>query len=161
MQTTVKHNLIRPGANHRKWFDPVEMDKLKEGIKAAGGVIQPILVRPLEDRAYEIIAGGRRWIAAGAVMGEDYDMPVMVREATDAEARALGIIENHHRHDTSVPEQAKGAAELLLLNKGDKAETALQLGWSVDTLERRLLLLLCAEEVLDAVTRRKIQLGQC
>jgi ParB family chromosome partitioning protein len=159
MQTTVAVKHLVRGENHRTWFDPVEMAKLKEGIKAANGVIQPLLVRPIGEGMYEIIAGECRWINARELFGDDYQMPVLVRRATDAEARALGIIENHNRSNTSVPEQAKGAADLLQFNKGDKAETALQLGWSIDTLERRLLLLACTQPVLDAVTHKRIQLG--
>jgi PRTRC genetic system ParB family protein len=158
-QPTLKVRQIVSGKNHRERFDPAKMKDLEEGIKAAGGVIEPIIVRPLDDGTFEIIAGERRWRAARNLYGDDYDMPVVIREATDAEARALGIIENHHREDTSDIEQAQGAAELLAYNKGDKQETALQLGWNVDTLERRLLLLNCAQVVRTALNDKRIKLG--
>ena len=127
----------------------------------SGGVTQPILVRPHPERegVFEIMAGERRWRAARTVHGDDYDMPVVIRDASDAEARSLGIIENHFRDDTSDVEQAEGAASLLAYNKGDKHETALQLGWNVDTLERRLLLLNCAPAVRSALNERRIKLG--
>jgi PRTRC genetic system ParB family protein len=161
MQPTLKLRVIVSGPNHRQYYDPQTMEELKEGIKAAGGVTQPILVRPHPERdgVWEIIAGERRWRAARKVYGDDYDMPVVIREASDAEARALGIIENHFRDDTSDVEQAEGASALLAFNKGDKHETAMQLGWHVDTLERRLLLLNCASSVRSALNERRIKLG--
>lgn len=161
MQPTLKLSAIVSGPNHRQYFDPQTMKELEAGIRAAGGVTQPILVRPHPERegVFEIMAGERRWRAARTVHGDDYDMPVVIRDASDAEARSLGIIENHFRDDTSDVEQAEGAASLLAFNKGDKHETALQLGWNVDTLERRLLLLNCAPTVRSALNERRIKLG--
>lgn len=161
MQPTLKLSAIVSGPNHRQYFDPQAMKELEAGIRAAGGVTQPILVRPHPEREglFEIMAGERRWRAARTVHGDDYDMPVVIRDASDAEARSLGIIENHFRDDTSDVEQAEGAASLLAYNKGDKHETALQLGWNVDTLERRLLLLNCAPAVRSALNERSIKLG--
>lgn len=161
MQPTLKLSAIVSGPNHRQYFDPQAMKELEAGIRAAGGVTQPILVRPHPERegVFEIMAGERRWRAARTVHGDDYDMPVVIRDASDAEARSLGIIENHFRDDTSDVEQAEGAASLLAYNKGDKHETALQLGWNVDTLERRLLLLNCAPTVRNALNERRIKLG--
>ena len=161
MQPTLKLSAIVSGPNHRQYFDPQAMKELEAGIRAAGGVTQPILVRPHPERegVFEIMAGERRWRAARTVHGDDYDMPVVIRDASDAEARSLGIIENHFREDTSDVEQAEGAASLLAYNKGDKHETALQLGWNVDTLERRLLLLNCAPTVRSALNERRIKLG--
>ena len=161
MQPTLKLSAIVSGPNHRQYFDPKAMRELEAGIRAAGGVTQPILVRPHPERegVFEIMAGERRWRAARTVHGDDYEMPVVIRDASDAEARSLGIIENHFRDDTSDVEQAEGAASLLAYNKGDKHETALQLGWNVDTLERRLLLLNCAPAVRSALNERRIKLG--
>jgi PRTRC genetic system ParB family protein len=159
-QPTLPVKLIDPSvANHRTRFDPESLKSLEAGVKAAGGILEPIVVRPVGDGRYKIIAGERRWRVARKLYGEDYEIPVVVREATDAEAAALGIIENHHREDVSLAEQARGASSLLHFNRGDKDETALQLGWSLDTLERRLLLLACTAGVLDALVERRIHLG--
>jgi len=160
-QPTLKVRLIHSGKNYRKRFSAVALADLKEQIKAAGGVLEPIIVRPHPsiEVAYEIIAGERRWRAAKDLFGEDYDMPIVIRDATDAEARALGIIENHARDDPSEIEEAKGACDLLAYNKGDKDTTARQLGWKPELLERRLLLLNCAPEVQDALIDERIKLG--
>ena len=114
MQPTLKLSAIVSGPNHRQYFDPQAMKELEAGIRAAGGVTQPILVRPHPEREglFEIMAGERRWRAARAVHGDDYDMPVVIRDASDAEARSLGIIENHFRDDTSDVEQAVCTATL-------------------------------------------------
>jgi ParB family chromosome partitioning protein len=160
-QPTLKVRLIHSGKNYRKRFSAETLADLQEQIKAAGGVLEPIVVRPHPsiEGDYEIIAGERRWRAAKALFGEDYDMPIVVRDATDAEARALGIIENSGREDTSEVEEAQGAADLLTYNNGDKDATARQLGWKPELLERRLLLLNCAPEVQDALIEERIKLG--
>ncbi|MBY0365422.1 hypothetical protein CDN99_15555 [Roseateles aquatilis] len=161
VQPTLKVRQIVSGPNHRTYYDPKKMAELEAGLLAAGKVTQPIQVRPHPTRAgvWEIIAGERRWRAARKLFGEDYDMPVVISDATDAEVRALGIIENHYRDNPSDIEQARGAADLLQYNRDDKEQTARQLGWGVETLERRLLLLNCAAEVQQALVERRIKLG--
>ena len=161
VQPTLKVRQIVSGPNHRTYYDPRKMAELEEGLVAAGRVTQPIQVRPHPTRAsvWEIIAGERRWRAAGKLFGDDYDMPVVITDASDAEVRALGIIENHYRDNPSDVEQARGAADLLQFNRGDKEQTAKQLGWAVETLERRLLLLNCATDVQAALIERRIKLG--
>lgn len=155
-QPTLKLGLVVPGANYREHYDEQAMADLRAQIKATGGVESPILVRPHPTREgmYEIIAGERRTRCARDLFGDDYDMPVRVREATDAEARALGIVENHGRDNPSVIEEAKGAADLLRFNAGDREATATQLGWSLPLLDARLLLLNCAPEVQRAIIDR-------
>jgi PRTRC genetic system ParB family protein len=161
VQPTLKIRQIVSGPNHRTYYDPQKMAELEEGVAAVGRVTQPIQVRPhpTQEGVWEIIAGERRWRAAGKLFGDDYDMPVVITEASDAEVRALGIIENHYRDNPSDVEQARGAADLLQFNRGDKEQTAKQLGWGVETLERRLLLLTCATDVQAALIERRIKLG--
>ncbi|WP_295638296.1 PRTRC system ParB family protein [uncultured Methylibium sp.] len=161
VQPTLKVRQIVSGPNHRTYYDPRKMAELEEGLVAAGRVTQPIQVRPHPTQAsvWEIIAGERRWRAAGKLFGDDYDMPVVISDASDAEVRALGIIENHYRDNPSDVEQARGAADLLQFNRGDKEQTAKQLGWGLETLERRLLLLNCAADVQAALVERRIKLG--
>lgn len=160
-QPTLKLKVIHSSKNYRRRFSEGALLDLEEQVKAAGGFLEPIIVRPHPTLAghYEIIAGERRWRVASKLYGGEYDMPIVIREATDAEARALGIIENHGRDDPSVIEEAEGAAELLSYNAGDKAKAARQLGWSIDTLERRVLLLQCVPSVRDALMNERIELG--
>lgn len=159
-QPTLPIRLIVQGKNPREYFDPDEMAELEEGIRAAGGVLQPILVRPITGcDLHEIIAGERRWRAAKNVLGDDYDIPVVFRQASDEAAEAMAVIENHHRADMSHAEEARAAQRQLLRNRGDRDETARAMGWSPDLLDRRLALLACTTAVLKALTERRIQLG--
>ncbi len=151
---------IVQGKNPRTYFDPVEMDDLRAGLRAAGRVIQPIIVRPIPGTdLYEIVAGERRWRASKDVFGDDYDMPVVIESLNDEEAEAIAVIENHHRAPMSHAEEAHAAKRQLLRHKGDKDEAAASLGWKPELLERRLALLTCTPAVLDALTQHHIQLG--
>ncbi len=151
---------IVQGDNPREYFDPDEMADLEAGIRAAGGVIQPIVVRPLPDSDhFAIVVGERRWRAARNVLGDDYDMPVLIKDVTPAAAEAMAVIENHHRAAMSVAEEARAAQRQLQRNHGDRTETAAGMGWTQEMLSRRLALLACTPEVLSALTRHQIQLG--
>ena len=159
MRDIISLSRIVQGKNPRDYFDPQEMAELQESIRTYG-VLQPILVRPCKDsNLFEIIAGERRWRAAKNVFGDDYDMPVVILNVGDIDAAAIAMIENYHRADISVAEEAKGAQSLLYRNGGDKEETARQLGWSLPLLERRLALLACTPAVLKALIERRILIG--
>lgn len=159
MQSTIRLSRIKQGKNPREYFDPQEMAELEAGLRPYG-VLQPILVRPLPaSDEYEIVAGERRWRAAKNVFGDEYDMPVHIVDMSDGDAEAAALIENVHRANMSVAEEAKAAKRLLYRNRNDKSETARQFGWSVDKLECRLALNACTEEVLRALTERRILTG--
>lgn len=153
------HRIVQ-GKNPRTYFDPDEMAELEAGLRAAGRVIQPILVRPVPGTdLYEIVAGERRWRAAKNVFSDDYDMPVVIEALNDEQAEAFATIENHHRAPMSHAEEAQAAKRMLIRYKGDKEGAAASLGWKPELLERRLALLTCTPAVLDALTHRRIQLG--
>lgn len=158
IQPTLPLSRIVQGNNPREYFDPIQMAELEGGIREHG-VIEPIIVRPCGEGRFEIIAGERRWRAAGNVFGQDYPIPVVIKDVGDEEAEALALIENYHRDDMSLAEEAKAAQRLLLRHRGDKAETARMLGWSADVLERRLALNACTPAVLKALAERRIKLG--
>ncbi len=159
MRDVLTLSRIVQGKNPREYFDPQEMAELEEGIRAYG-VLQAILVRPIKgSNLFEIIAGERRWRAAKNAFGDDYDMPVVILDVGDIDADAIALIENYHRADVSVAEEAKGAQRQLYRNNGDKNETARQLGWNPSLLERRLALLVCTPAVLKALTERRILTG--
>lgn len=124
------------------------------------GVIQPILVRPIDgEDAYEIVAGERRYRAANEAFAGNYDIPVLMRKLTDAEAYVLASIENMQRERMNPAREAEACQKVLSNLNGDKCETARQLGWSVETLERRLALMACTQGVRDALVAKQIQLG--
>lgn len=151
-------NQIVPGKNPRTYFDPEEMKSLVESVRSHG-VIQPIVVRPLADGKHEIVAGERRYRAAKEAHGEDYDIPVIIRELNEHEAEEIALVENVQRADMSPTEEAESAARVLAFCNGDHAEAASRLGWSQKTLESRLALMNCSDDVRQALTTRKIYLG--
>lgn len=149
---------LRKGKNPRTYFDPVEMEDLKNSI-AALGVLQAILVRHIGDGIYEIIAGERRYRAAKELFGDDYPMLVTITQLTDEQLNAASAAENIHRASMSPVEEASAAARELGLLKGDRAETGRRMGWSLSKLNSRLMLLNCSENVQTALNERKIDLG--
>ena len=148
---------IRQGRNPRTYFDPVEMAEMEASV-AEKGVIQPILIRPVEGW-YEIVAGERRWRAAMKTRGEDYEIPVLVKFLSDEEADELALIENVSRANMSPAEEAVAAAKILGRCEGNRDEAAKRLGWSRATLDKRLALMNCSPSVMTALNERKIQLG--
>lgn len=103
---------LRPGRfQPRRLFDETALNDLAESIRTSG-VIQPLLVRPDADRPdhYEIIAGERRWRASQRA--QLHEVPVTVRNLTDAEALAIGLVENLQREDLNPIEEADGYRRL-------------------------------------------------
>ena len=155
---TIALGKIRAGRNPRKYFDPVEMAELTDSVRE-NGVIQPILIRPLDGDEFELVAGERRYRAAKTAHGDDYPMPVTIKALTDDEADRLALIENVQRADMAPSEEAVAAAKIVGQLKGDRDEAARVLGWSRGTLDKRLALMNCSPSVLDALNTRQIQLG--
>ena len=157
-QPTLALKHIQVSVNPRKYFDPAEMEELTASVREKG-VIQPVIVRTLADGGFGLVAGGRRYKAAMTAHGEDYEIPVVVKEIDEVEAKQLAIIENIQRADMSPAEEAIAAAEQVGLCKGDRDEVARIFGWSRATLDKRLALMNCSTAVLDALSTRQILLG--
>jgi ParB family chromosome partitioning protein len=94
----------------RTRMDEASLAELAESIKAQG-VMQPILVRPVEDGRYEIVAGERRWRAAQRAGLKE--IPALVRVVPDQTALALSLIENIQREDLNPIEEAQGIKRLI------------------------------------------------
>ncbi|MCF6253284.1 MAG: ParB/RepB/Spo0J family partition protein [Thiomicrorhabdus sp.] len=94
----------------RQQFDPVSLQELSDSIKAQG-MVQPIVVRPLDAGRYEIIAGERRW-RASKLAGLD-KVPVIIRQADSQATLAMALIENIQREDLNPIETAIGLRRLL------------------------------------------------
>lgn len=154
----VKVKFLVRGNNPREYFDPKELEDLTASVREHG-INQPILVRPLGDGQYQIIAGERRYRAALAAHGDEYEMPVLIRDCSDSEARILANIENTLRADMSATEEARSAAIIVGEVKGDRDEAARLLSWSRSKLDSRLALMNCSESVRKALNERTIKLG--
>lgn len=108
-------------AQPRKQFDENALAELAESI-AQHGVIQPLLVRPLADGTYQLVAGERRWRASRQVGLTE--VPVTVRDMSDKEAAQLALIENLQREDLNPMEEANGYRTLMETYALTQEETA-------------------------------------
>ncbi len=103
-------DLLEPGRYQpRQEFHLESIQELANSIRAQG-ILQPILVRPLSQNRYEIIAGERRWRAAQ--MAGLQEIPVFIRDIPDEAAIAMSLIENIQREDLNVLEQAMALQRL-------------------------------------------------
>src|SRR5688572_24440507 len=126
--------------NPRKAFDKAKLEELAATMRNGVGVIEPLVVRPRPERnCYELVAGERRWRAAG--LAELAQVPVMVRELTDAQVLEIMVIENNQREDITALEEARGFRQLLKLGKLDVDTLAERLGRSKKYVYDRVKLL--------------------
>jgi ParB family chromosome partitioning protein len=103
-------DIVASATQPRRRFDAAAMDELIESVRARG-VLQPILVRPVADRRFEIVAGERRWRAAAAA--QLHEIPVVIRELDDAAAFEIALVENIQRADLNPVEEAEGFRRLM------------------------------------------------
>ncbi len=108
---TLKISEIEPNKNQpRRELDPEALRELSESI-AQHGVIQPLVVRPLIDGGYQIVAGERRFRASR--MAGLKEVPVVIRELSDAQTMEIALVENLQREDLSDLELAMGYESLM------------------------------------------------
>ncbi|MGN0590369.1 ParB/RepB/Spo0J family partition protein [Ruminococcus sp.] len=109
--STLRVAEIEPNRDQpRKTFDDSAIAALADSIREHG-MIQPILVRPLENGSYQIVAGERRWRAARMLGLEE--VPVTIRAMTDQETMQIALIENLQRENLNPIEEALGYQELM------------------------------------------------
>ena len=140
----------------RRNFDPEKLQELADSI-AAQGVVQPIVVRPVGDNRYEIVAGERRWRAAQQAGLQD--IPVVVREVDDKTAMAVGLIENIQRDDLNPLEEASALHRLLGEFGLTHQEVAQAVGKSRTTVTNLLRLLDLNEDVKALVEKGVLEMG--
>jgi ParB family chromosome partitioning protein len=103
-------DIVASPTQPRRRFDIAAMDELVESIRLRG-VLQPILVRPVAGRRFEIVAGERRWRAAAAA--QLHEIPVVIKELDDAAAFEIALVENIQRADLNPVEEAEGFQRLM------------------------------------------------
>lgn len=150
-----KINVIE-GFNPRRFFDPHALDELAASIRSVG-IIQPIVVRPVGEDAYAVIAGERRWRAA-KIAGLS-DIPAVVRDVDERRALVIAGLENMVRDNMGPAEEAELARRVLGDCDGDRKEAVKLLGWTQKKFETRLLLLHASQKVIAALNQRHILLG--
>jgi len=108
--TKVKLLDIEPNRDQpRKQFDEEALKELSDSI-AQHGVLQPLLVRPMPDGGYQLVAGERRWRASR--MAGLTEVPVVIRDLTDSQVAELALVENLQRENLNPLEEANGYKEL-------------------------------------------------
>lgn len=140
----------------RKDFSDEALGELADSI-AKYGILQPLLVRPIGDNGYQLIAGERRWRAAR--LADLTEVPVVIREMTDEEAAALALIENLQREDLNAVEEAFGYRKLMDDFGLTQEEAAEKVGKSRPGVANALRLLKLPAEILDLVRSGKLSAG--
>lgn len=148
---------ITPNKNQpRKTFDEAALDELAESIKQHG-VLQPLLVRPLPNGGYQLVAGERRWRASRRAGLRE--VPVVVKELTDTETMEIAIIENLQREDLNPIEEAEGLQALIDKCGFTQEEVASSVGKSRPAIANSLRLLRLPEKVRELTRDGKISAG--
>ena len=140
----------------RRDMSPEALQELSESIKAQG-VMQPIVVRPLGDKRYEIIAGERRWRAAQ--MAGLSSIPAVVREVPDEAAIAMALIENIQREDLNPMEEALALARLKDEFELTHQQVADAVGKSRAMVTNLLRLISLEEEVKKLLEHGDLEMG--
>ncbi len=135
---------------------PESLQELADSIKAQG-VVQPIIVRPVDDKRYEIIAGERRWRAAQ--MAGLQDVPCVVRDVPDQAAMAMSLIENIQRENLNPMEEARALQRLILEFELTHQQAADAVGRSRAAVSNLLRLLELEEEVRTLVEHGDLEMG--
>ena len=155
--TILNINEIEPNRNQpRKVFDESALEDLAKSIEQ-NGIIQPILVRPMSDGSYQLIAGERRWRAAR--MAGLHEVPVTIREMSDEEASVFALIENLQREDLNSVEEAEGLKSLIETYGFTQEEAADRVGKSRTAVTNTLRLLKLPSPVLQILSEGKITAG--
>lgn len=140
----------------RKTFDEGALQELADSI-TQHGVLQPLLVRPLPEGGYQLVAGERRWRASR--MAGLKEVPVVIRELSDVETMEIAIIENLQREDLNPIEEAEGLQALIDRCGFTQEDVAVSVGKSRPAIANALRLLKLPQEVRDMTRNGKISAG--
>lgn len=140
----------------RRDLEPQALEELANSIRAQG-VMQPIVVRPVADGRYEIIAGERRWRAA-QMAGLD-SIPVVIRDVPDEAAIAMALIENIQRENLNPIEEAMALHRLQTEFELTQQQVADAVGKSRSTITNLLRLMNLTDEVKKMLEYGDIEMG--
>lgn len=140
----------------RKTFDEGALAELSESI-AKHGVLQPLLVRPMPNGTYQLVAGERRWRASR--MAGLSEVPVVVKELSDVQTMEIALIENLQREDLNPIEEAEGLQALIDTCGMTQDEVAISVGRSRPAVTNALRLLRLPVEVRDLTREGRLSAG--
>jgi ParB family chromosome partitioning protein len=147
---------IRPNpAQPRKRIDPQQLESLADSIRQHG-IIQPLVVRPAGE-GYEIVAGERRWRAAG--LAGLKEVPVRVLVMNESQSVQAALIENLQREDLTPLEVADGIRDLISRFAISHEEASRRLGWSRAAVTNKLRLLSLPDPVKAMLADRSLSEG--
>lgn len=159
-KTALRHlpiDLLRPGKYQpRRAMNKEALAELADSIRSQG-IVQPIIVRPVGEGNYEIIAGERRWRAAQ--LANLHEVPVVIREMPDKQAIALSLIENIQREDLNAIDTAVSLQKLIEEFEMTHESAAVAVGKSRATVTNLLRLLELPEEIKDLVQQGQLEMG--
>lgn len=137
----------------RTVFDEAKIEELARTIHTHG-VIQPIVIRKMEDEKYEIIAGERRFRAMSKLQWTE--VPAIIRNLSDKETASIALIENLQREELTAIEEAVAYQKLLKLHELTQEALAQRLGKGQSTVANKLRLLKLPEEVQQAILKKEL-----
>lgn len=153
----LKVEQLRPGKYQpRSYMDDAALQTLAASIKTQG-IMQPILVRHIDNEYYEIIAGERRW-RASQIAGLE-EVPVLVREIADEAALAMALIENIQRENLNPLEEAQGIKRLIDEFAMTHEKAADAVGRSRVAVSNLLRLLSLCAPVQEMLMHSKLDMG--
>jgi ParB family chromosome partitioning protein len=153
----VPADLVRPNPNQpRKRIDPESIAALAESI-AAAGVIQPLIVRPVPDGTYELIAGERRWRAAREAGLEE--VPAVIRDEDEPQRLQTALIENMAREDLNPVDEARACATLVEDLGLSKEEVGRRVGRSRPAISNLIRILDLPDEALGLIESGELSEG--
>ena len=153
----LKVDQLRPGKYQpRSYMDAAALQTLAASIKTQG-IMQPILVRHIDEDHYEIIAGERRW-RASQIAGLE-EVPVLVREIADESALAMALIENIQRENLNPLEEAQGIKRLIDEFAMTHEKAAEAVGRSRVAVSNLLRLLTLSAPVQEMLMHNKLDMG--
>lgn len=153
----VKLTDIEPNRDQpRKQFDEEALAELSDSI-LKHGVLQPLLVRPMPDGGYQLVAGERRWRASR--MAGLTEVPVVIRSLTDSQVAELALVENLQRENLNPIEEASGYKELSEKFGYTQEEISEIVGKSRSAVANALRLLALPKEVVEYVSSGELSTG--
>ena len=153
----IKINDIEPNRHQpRKLFEDEPLQQLADSIREHG-LIQPLLVRPLNTGGYQIIAGERRWRASR--MAGLTELPVVIMDIDDGKTMEIALIENLQRENLNAIEEALGYKDLMDLYHMTQADISKSVGKSRSAIANTVRLLNLPEKVINYVESGKLSSG--
>lgn len=155
--STLRISDIEPNKDQpRKDFDAEALAVLADSIREHG-VLQPILVRPISESRYQIVAGERRWRASK--MAGLTEIPAVIREMTEEETMQLAMIENLQREDLNAIEEALGYELLMTRYHMTQDEVSKRVGKSRSAVANALRLLKLPKKTSELVRSGALSAG--